>query len=210
MKHQTPRDQDEQARDRHHRGLLGWSGLLFLCLFLPAVDGCDDQVYPVQALLELTPITVLILPYLISLPLALVADGDREQDGGIPLHRRWLALLVTLIFVCDGILLIEPILRGHLFALIPAAVWAVPIPILAGTAFSRRLTDAQRAARWRALCGAGLFAYFFLWFVAVEYTGAHSGLYLAMLASLGVVHNGISLERSLPADPALPPARIRR
>jgi hypothetical protein len=206
----TPPDDRPARRDRDHRGLLGWSALLFLCLFLPALDGCESEVYPVQALVELGPITILILPYLLSLPLALIADADREQPGGVPLHRRWLALLVTLIFAGTGLLILEPILRGYLVMLIPAAVWAIPIPILVRTTLSRRLTDARRAARWRALCGAGLFAYFLFWFVAVELEGAHAGLYLAMFASLGIAHNGYRLERSLADDrPALAAARAR-
>jgi hypothetical protein len=215
MEHRTPRDQDDptqqRARDRHHGGLLGWSALLFLCLFLPAVDGCDNEVYPVQFLFEPGFWSILILPHLMSIPLALLAAGDRERDDGLPAGHGWLVMLVILTYAGTALLFIQPLTDGDLWILAPAAAWALPLPALIRTLFSRRLTRDQRAARWRWLAGLGMFAYFFMWFAIAGVDESHSGLYLSMLACLGIAHAGHRLERTLPdAEPPLPEARVRR
>lgn len=107
----------ELGRRRHRRLTLPAGVLLFVCLFLPAVDGCGQAVYPVE-----TP--YFWHPYVYGGALALAAlattvRGLRRATVGLRV-LAWLALLggCALTTLSGGLGTVETVLGGVLLAII--------------------------------------------------------------------------------------------
>jgi len=201
--------------------LLNGGTLLFVCLFLPAMENCGDPLYPIEFVQH--PFGwPLLLPYL----LGLAAAGMAVKALFFPdkSARGWQVATLSLGLACfvagTSLYTVMAVDEPGVFA-IPVIPCCLFLP-LALRALRRRSPLAWRSARalW---IGAAVCVIHFGFFAVVDaIEGDHSsddrllfGLYLSLIASIALVVAGAWLERLVeqppPADPPpLPPARIAR
>lgn len=177
---------------RRHRPITGTSGiLLFACLFLPAIDGCNRPITP----LLLPPLWP---PYLYGLVFAAIAliRTQRGLDGGL-FALRVLSWLV----VATGIAMTA------IAPPIGAIELASGIALVATLGWSSN--SERRAATTGVVVGAISTACFGLWCTSSD---ALHGVYLAFASSVALVIGALIWLADLAAQPrqVLPDAVARR
>jgi hypothetical protein len=156
---------------RRHRRITGPSGLLlFVCLFLPAVQGCHEPVYPIT-------MPALVHPYLFGLVFALGAAAVtvRGMRNTIRALRglAWLTIAGSclLAVAIPDIGVVELILGFGLLA-----------------AVGRRGYSERRAAITTIVVGALSLVWFGLWALSPD---ALIGVYLSSIGSAGLMVGGL-------------------
>src|SRR5512142_2236223 len=151
---------------RRHRTLTGISGaVLFACLFLPAVKGCGEPVYPVE-------MPMFLHPYLFGVAFAIGAGAvtARGLRTTIAILRvlSWLAVAGGLVMAIAAppIGIVELILGGILIA-----------------AIDTRGYSERRAAISAIIVGAGSTIWFGLWATSPD---ALIGVYLSLVGAIGL------------------------
>lgn len=156
---------------RRHRRIVGPSGLLlFICLFLPAVNGCTESV---------TPLTMpeLIHPYVFGLVLGVGAASLTIR--GLRTTIRALRLLAWLTIA--GACVLAVMVPG--LALVELALGFVLL-----AAIGRRGYSEKRAAVTTIVVGAASLLWFGVWAGSPD---ALVGVYLSTLGSAGLVAGGL-------------------
>ncbi len=156
---------------RRHRRITGPAGLLlFVCLFLPAVKGCHETVYPIS-------MPLVIHPYVYGIVFALGAGtltirGMRKTIDALRiLAYGSLAFGVVLVPLRPGTGLLELATGGALLALIGRSGYS------------------ERRAALTAIV-IGMLS--LLWFGLLASTAAAMvGVYLSVLAAIGLLVGGL-------------------
>lgn len=152
---------------RRHRRITGPAGLLlFLCMFLPAMKGCQETVYPAS-------MPMVWHPYLFGLVLALGAARPTVR------HLRYTVLALRILaWLAIG---------GGAFMLVFTGAFGVAASILGallvGT-IGRRGCSERRVALTGVAIGAVSLLWFGLWVATPD---ALIGIYLSVIASTGVL-----------------------
>ncbi|HEY5945779.1 MAG TPA: hypothetical protein VIV40_09820 [Kofleriaceae bacterium] len=165
-----PRVELELGRRRHRR-ITGPAGLLlFVCLFLPAVKGCNETVYPMS-------MPMFWHPYIYGLVLALATASVTVRH----LHYTvlalrilaWLTVVGSAVFVvfAGGVALVELIVGALLLA-----------------AIGSRGVSERRVAVTTIAIGALSLLWFGLWVATPD---AMVGVYLSAAASVGLLAGGL-------------------
>lgn len=156
---------------RRHRRITGPAGLfLFVCLFLPAVKGCGEPVYPVA-------MPMFWHPYIYGLVIALATARVTVRH----LHYTVVALRILawltvvgaalLILFAGGVALAELFIGALLLALI-----------------GRRGTSERRVAGTTVAVGALSLLWFGLWVITPD---AMVGVYVSAAASAALLVGGL-------------------
>ena len=156
--------------------------LLGLCLFLPAVEGCEKPVYPYE-------IPQVYGPYLFGLLVALLAwlpAGKKTQ------LLRFAAWTVGTVSAVGGILnlinsMIGPDVKYRHFLWAELLFWTPLLVALAGSVRHHR--DPRRWHSELLWSGGGLALVFFSQFVVTGTT--YFGLWLSILATLLLISEGL-------------------
>lgn len=156
---------------RRHRGITGPFGLLlFACMFLPAVQGCNEPVYPIE-------MPMFWHPYLYGLALAFGAARTTVR------HLRYtvlaLRILAWLTIVGALVLVVTLGAIGVVELLLGACLLG---------AIGRSGCSERRVAVTAILVGALSLLWFGLWAATPD---ALIGVRLAVLASIGVLVGGL-------------------
>jgi hypothetical protein len=165
-----PRVELELGRRRHRR-ITGPSGLLlFVCLFLPALKGCNETVYPMT-------MPMFWHPYLYGLVLALgtVTRAVRHLHHTVTALRilAWLTIVGSALMIA--------------FAGAVALVELVVGVLMLG-AIGKRGCSERRVALTAIGIGALSLVWFGLWVATPD---AMIGVYLSTLASGGLLLGGL-------------------
>ena len=156
---------------RRHRRITGPSGLLlFICLFLPAVKGCGEPVYPIT-------MPELIHPYLFGLVLAV--GGAAFTVRGLRNTIRALRSLAWLTIAGSCLLAVTVPQLG----IVELVLGFVLLAAIGRHSFSER-----RAAITTAVVGALSVVWFGLWALSPD---ALIGVYLSTLGSAGLMVGGL-------------------
>lgn len=152
---------------RRHRRITGPAGaILFACMFLPAVKGCEAPVYPIEA-------PMFLPPYLFGLAFA-VAAGVWTARGMRHAIRGLRAVTVLAILgSAVTMLLVPPVGVVELFA---------GVAVLAAIGWSGY--SERRAAIAALVVGTLCTLWFGLW---ASTRDAMIGVYLAALGSVGLL-----------------------
>ncbi len=178
---------------RRHRRITGASGLLlFLCVGLPLVRGCDDArpIYPFE-------LPMFVPPYLYGLAFACAATATTAR--GLRTAIGALRALTVGAFAASGLIFVARPVLGVIAAIASALMLAA----LGWTGHAEK-----RVATGAILLGAAGT----LWFGLCATSGdALSGVYVALAASIGLVVGGMVWLVEAYATPAitLPPAVAR-
>lgn len=165
-----PRVELELGRRRHRR-ITGISGLmLFACLFLPAVKGCSEPVYPVT-------MPMFWHPYLYGLVLGLGASTVTVRG----LHRIVIALRVVAWLTIAGASVLATFAGA--IAFVELIIGAIML-----AAIGRRGTSERRVAATAIAVGALSLLWFGLWAATPD---AMIGVYVSAIASTGVLVGGL-------------------
>ena len=180
-----PRVELELGRRRHRRLTAPAGLLLFACLFLPAVKGCGEPVYP-------TAMPMFWHPYIYGLVLAAGAATVTVRH----LHYTVLALRILawltivgsalLIAVAGGVALVELLVGVLLLGAIgrPPCHRAAPAGLRSG--------GCGCAERRVALTAVAIAAVSLLWFgLWVATPEAMIGVYVSTVASAGLLVGGL-------------------
>lgn len=166
-----PRVELELGRRRHRR-ITGPSGvLLFVCLFLPAVKGCNEAVYPMT-------MPMFWHPYIYGLVLALGAAKITVRH----LHYTVIALRILAWLTIIGSALLLLVAGGIALAELLVGM------VLLG-AIGRRGYSERRVALTTIVIGALSLLWFGLWVVTPD---ALVGVYLSAVASTGLLAGGLA------------------
>ncbi|HEX4416878.1 MAG TPA: hypothetical protein VH165_03220 [Kofleriaceae bacterium] len=171
------------ARRRRHRRLTGMSGiLLFACMFLPAVKGCNQPVMPLE-------VPAFLPPYLYGLVFAWIALSrtPRGQAIGV-MALRLLAVLVT---GGAGVLLVVAPPAGVAAVIFGGAL--LLIVRLSGT------TEPRIVATGIAV-GLVSMLWFGFWSVTPD---ALIGVHLALASSIGLFVGCVAWLRELALRPSI-------
>ena len=163
---------DASLQRRKHRPVTGTAGiLLFVCMFLPAVRGCNSSIAPV----EVPPFWA---PYLYGLVFAIAALA-RTQRGLLvgAIMMRVLAWFV----VMSGLALATIAPAIGFFELIAGCVLAIAIGVTGAS--ERRLATT-------ALVIATMSTLWFGWWCTTD--DALAGVYLSFMSSVGLWVGGLS------------------
>lgn len=160
-----------QVGRRRHRRITGPAGLLlFVCLFLPAVKGCHETVYPIS-------MPLVIHPYIYGIVFALGAGTLTVRGIRHTIEALRVLAYLTLAF---GV------------ALVPMRPGTGAVELLAGVALIAligRSGYSERRAALTAVCIGGLSL---LWFGLLASTAAAMvGAYLSVLAAIGLLVGGL-------------------
>lgn len=158
---------DLQLGRRRHRRLTGPAGaILFACMFLPAVKGCEAPVYPIQA-------PMFLPPYLFGLAFAACAGVWTVRGMRHAIRALRAVTLLAIVTSAVTLLLAPPVGVVELFA---------GVAVLA--AIGWRGHSERRAAVAALIVGVLSTLWFGLWASTRE---AMIGVYLATLGSAGLV-----------------------
>jgi hypothetical protein len=178
---------------RRHRRITGASGLLlFLCVGLPLVRGCDDAraIYPFE-------LPMFVPPYLYGLAFACAAAATTTR--GLRTAIGALRALTVGAFAASGLIFVARPALGAIAAVASTLM-------LAAIGWSGHAE--KRVAAGAILLGAAGT----LWFGLCATSGdALSGVYVALAASVGLLGGGLVwlVEASTAPAIALPPAVAR-
>jgi hypothetical protein len=165
-----PRVELELGRRRHRR-ITGPAGLLlFVCVFLPAVKGCNEPVYPLT-------MPMFWHPYIYGLVLALGAATATVRG----LHRTVVALRVVAWLTIAGASVLATF--SPAVAFVELIVGAVML-----AAIGRRGTSERRVAATGIAVGALSLLWFGLWAATPD---AMVGVYVSAIASTGLLVGGL-------------------
>jgi len=168
----TPRRRIEpEVGPRRHRRILGPSGLLlFICLFLPAVKGCSEPVYPVT-------MPMFVHPYVFGIVFAVGASSFTLRG----LRRTILALRVVVWLTIAGSCVLAVMIPGIGFV-----EFVVGLGLLA--AVGRRGYSEKRAAITAIVVGTCSVLWFGFWATTPD---ALVGVYLSTLGAAGLLAGGL-------------------
>ncbi len=171
------------SRARRYRSLTGMSGiLLFACMFLPAIMGCNQPVMPY----ELPP---LLPPYVYGLVFALLAMS--LSSGGLAFGVAALRVMAVLVVAASVVLVIVVPAVGALELMIGAVLLA--IVGLSGA------TEARIAGTGIAV-GLISMIWFGFWSVTPD---ALLGVYLSLASSVGLFVGSLAWLRALIRRPGV-------
>jgi hypothetical protein len=161
---------DPQLPRRRHRRITGPAGLLlFACMFVPAVRGCHEPIYPIE-----TP--MFLPPYLYGLAFAC---------GALALTRRGLRAAILAVRAITVLTILGSIVLSALapaIGLVELLAAAVVVLAIWGDVTERRAATAM------ALIGAICTVWFAAWTSTPE---ALIGVELSLVASLGLLFGGL-------------------
>jgi hypothetical protein len=165
-----PRVELELGRRRHRR-ITGPSGLLlFVCLFLPAVKGCDETVYPLS-------MPMFWHPYVYGLAFALAAAGVTVR------HLRYSVLALR-------VLAWLTIIGGAFLVTVAGSIGIAELII--GACLLASIGRSGCSERRVAVTAITASTFSLLWFgLWVATPDALVGVYLAAFASVGVLAGGL-------------------
>ena len=156
---------------RRHRRITGPSGLLlFVCLFMPAVKGCGEPVYPFT-------MPELIHPYLFGIVIALGAAAVTVRGLRNTIRAMRALAWLTIAGACVLAVVVPQL------ALVELVVGFV----LLG-AIGRRGYSEKRAAITTMVVGVASLVWFALWAISPD---ALIGVYLSSLGSAGLMVGGL-------------------
>jgi hypothetical protein len=171
------------SRARRHRSLTGLSGiLLFTCVFLPAVQGCNHPVMPY----EFPPF---LPPYLYGLVFAVIAMTASPR--GVLCGVLALRVLATLVVTGSVVLFVVVPPVGALELLIGTVLFA--IVGLSGT-------TEERVAGTGITVGLISILWFGFWSLTPD---ALLGVYLSLASSCGLFVGSLMWLRELASRPAI-------
>jgi hypothetical protein len=160
-----------QLGRRRHRRITGPAGLLlFICLFLPAVRGCNDTVYPLS-------MPMFWHPYLYGLVFAVATASLTLRSVRYAVVA--LRILAWLTIVGGAILLV---VAGAL------GIGELALGAILLAAIGRRGFSERRVALTAIAIGACSLLWFGLWAATPD---ALIGVYLSVLASGGMLAGGL-------------------
>ena len=179
---------------RSHRRITGVSGaVLFACMFLPAVKGCSEPVYPIE-------MPIFLHPYLYGLVFAI---------GAGTLSARGLKLTIHLLRGLSFIALAGGTLLVMMYPPLGIVEMLVACALLAAIGLSGY--SERRVATTAIVVGAGSLLWFGFWVVSPD---ALVGAYRSAVGSLGLMIGGLVWLGELALRPpeaiVLPPAVARR
>jgi hypothetical protein len=160
-----------QVGRRRHRRITGTAGLLlFVCLFLPAVKGCNETVYPIS-------MPLVIHPYVYGIVFALGA-GTLSVRG----LRHTIDALRALAYltIAFGVVLV------------PVRPGTAMLELFAGAALLALIGRSGYSERRAALTAIALGVVSLLWFGLLAATAvALVGIYLSVAAAIGLLVGGL-------------------
>ena len=165
-----PRVDLELGRRRHRRITGPFGLLLFVCLFLPAVKGCGEPVYPVT-------MPMFWHPYIYGLVLALATARLTVRH----LHYTVIALRILAWLTIVGAALLAVFAGG-------VAIAELFIGALLLAVIGRRGVSERRVAGTTVAVGALSLLWFGLWVVTPD---AMLGVYVSAAASAGLLVGGL-------------------
>ena len=169
------------SRARRHRRLTGLSGiLLFACMFLPAVKGCNAPVMPYE-------VPPFLPPYLYGLVFALVAMSRTTR--GVQLGYTVLRVLAALVVLGSIVLvIIAP----------PVGI----LELLIGTVLLVTVAPGDNLERQIATSGIEVAGVSVLWFAAWSTSqDALLGVYLSLASAVGLLFGCVAWLRALASRP---------
>ncbi len=181
---------DLELGRRRHRRITGPAGLLlFVCLFLPAVKGCGEPVYPAT-------MPMFWHPYLYGLVLALgTARATVRSLRHTVVALRILAWLTivggAMLLVVAGPLGLAELFLGAVLLVVIGRRGCGASPGSAGarsTAYAVRSKIERRVALTAVVVGALSLLWFGLWSATPD---ALVGVYVSVLASAGLLVGGL-------------------
>jgi len=184
---------DLEVGKRRHRRITGSAGLLlFVCLFLPAVKGCHETIYPVT-------LPMFWHPYIY---------GGVFAAAGLTLTTRGLRYTVVALRVLAWLTVIGAaflaIAAGGI-GIVELMLGAVMVGLIGTRGYSER-----RIAATAIAAGACSLLWFGLWTFEPD---ALVGVYLSSIASVGLLVGGLvwlaELSRRRPVPIVIPRARAR-
>ncbi len=196
--------------------LLNGGTLLFLCLFLPALENCGEPLYPIE-LAPAPELWPLLLPYLFGLAAAAVAIQGLFFAGST--LRRWNIIAIVFGFLCYGgatLLYTVGMVGDPGVTAIPFVICVLLLrPALHG--LRKGVVLPWQAARAIWIGGTACSVHFGLFVVMDLIEGSEGdrvlyGMWLSLAASIALVVAGGMLEGRVEAPPRepppLPPARV--
>jgi hypothetical protein len=189
--------------------------LLFVCVFLPAVKGCDEPIYPYEMAGEIAAWPVLA-PYLFGLVLAVRGGQLVGRPGDPALLAGKIALGVGVACAIGAGVMFNLSLVESPALFVPLAViwWLMLRPLISVLRPGPRLE--WRCARAVWVGGVSCLLWFGMFIVAALAAGEagdlYVGIWLSAAASAGVIAGGAVLERGTVRreDPPVPGARVER
>jgi hypothetical protein len=163
-----PRVEPELPKRRHRR-ITGPAGLLlFVCMFLPAVKGCNSPVYPLE-------VPMFLPPYVYGLVFALGAATVSVRGMRRTLTALRIVTLLTILGSGVTALMAPPLGMAEMFA---AAI------VLAFAGWTK---EERRAAACAIAVGVFCTLWFGLWCTTSD---ALIGVYLSLVGAVGLLVGG--------------------
>ena len=215
----------DASRDRATRGpswlMMNAGTVLFLCVFLPALETCGDPIYPIEFIQH--PFSwPLLLPYLLGLVAAVVAMKQLFFPTAVA--HRWQSVTIVvglLCYVAATLVYAVQVVYDPVNGTIPMLLCLVLV-VPAVRVLSRRAELAWRCARAVGVGAAACVVYFGTFvglFLIHEGDTDGDALRVGMWFSLGSALTLAMAARQWelqldppppPVPPPLPPARARK